>query len=417
MGFSIIFPFLPLYVEDLGTRTTISIEFWAGMVFSSQAITMMIAAPIWGAVADRFGRKLMVERATFGGVIIIFLMAFARSAEELVLMRAVQGLITGTISAASALVAAQTPRSHTGYAMGILQVGFWAGIAVGPLIGGVLADAFGFRLPFLITAGMLLVSGVMVHWGVREIFTPEERSVNKRRGFVGEWRHVLSMNGVRETFTINFLGALSRSMITPVAPLYVTLLLTHGVSEAFLFPVPDLFQGFFEHAARVSTYTGLIVGVASATATASAVYLGRLGDRLGHRTVVIGSALAGMLFYLPQGLVTEPWQLLLLQGLTGLASGGLVASGSALLVQYTQPGEEGAVYGLDSSISSGARAIAPLVGASLAVWLGLRLTFSVTMVMFGIVALMAMLMLPHTRHESVQPPQRLEPQPQPAGAD
>ncbi|MFP4437267.1 MAG: MFS transporter, partial [Chloroflexaceae bacterium] len=144
-GFSLIFPFLPLYVQSLGTETGISIEFWAGMVFSSQAITMMIASPIWGALADRHGRKLMAARAMFGGSLIILLMAFARSAEELVLLRTVQGLITGTIPAANALVAAVAPRERLGYAMGMLQVGFRSGIAAGPLIGGVLADTFGFR--------------------------------------------------------------------------------------------------------------------------------------------------------------------------------------------------------------------------------------------------------------------------------
>ena len=95
VGFSIIFPFLPLYIADLGTTTGLSIEFWSGMVFSSQAITMMIASPIWGTMADRYGRKLMVERAMFGGAVIVLLMAFVQSAEQLVLLRAIQGFITG----------------------------------------------------------------------------------------------------------------------------------------------------------------------------------------------------------------------------------------------------------------------------------------------------------------------------------
>ena len=84
VGFSVIFPFLSLYVTELGSRTALSVEFLAGAVFSAQAITMMIASPIWGAVADRYGRKLMVERAMFGGAVIMLLMGFVRSGEELV---------------------------------------------------------------------------------------------------------------------------------------------------------------------------------------------------------------------------------------------------------------------------------------------------------------------------------------------
>mgnify|MGYP006447828629 CR=1 FL=1 len=79
-GFSIIFPFLPFFVQDLGTHTSLPLEFWTGMVFAIQGFTMMLSAPIWGAIADRYGRKLMVERAMFGAAILIFLMAFARSA-------------------------------------------------------------------------------------------------------------------------------------------------------------------------------------------------------------------------------------------------------------------------------------------------------------------------------------------------
>jgi len=99
IGFSSIFPFLPLYVKSLGSVTDLGTEVLSGLVFSSQALTMMIASPIWGALADRWGRKLMVERAMFGGAVLLGLMAFVRSAEELVLLRAVQGLVTGTIGA------------------------------------------------------------------------------------------------------------------------------------------------------------------------------------------------------------------------------------------------------------------------------------------------------------------------------
>ena len=67
VGFSIIFPFLPLYIKELGASSNLGIEFLAGLVFSGQAFTMMIAAPIWGTLADRYGRKIMVERALFGG--------------------------------------------------------------------------------------------------------------------------------------------------------------------------------------------------------------------------------------------------------------------------------------------------------------------------------------------------------------
>jgi DHA1 family multidrug resistance protein-like MFS transporter len=113
LGFGLIFPFLPLYVRDLGVSTTGSLEFWAGLAFSAQAFTMMIASPIWGTVADRSGRKLMLERATLGGAIIVGAMGFVQNAEQLVILRALQGATTGVIAANNALVASQTPKEHS----------------------------------------------------------------------------------------------------------------------------------------------------------------------------------------------------------------------------------------------------------------------------------------------------------------
>lgn len=373
MGFSIIFPFLPLYVQALGTNTRFSLEFWAGMAFSSQGMTMMVASPIWGAVADRFGRKLMVERAMFGGAILLSLMGFVRSAEELALLRAIQGLITGTVPAATALVAAAAPRERSGYAMGVLQMGVWGGISVGPLIGGLIADTWGFRAAFVVTGGLLAIAGVLVWLGVEEVFVATS-GTEHRLALMAQWRGVLAAPGVRLVYGVRSLSWLGRTMLAPIVPLFVQLLM----------PQSD----------RVSTFTGLVVGVAAAAGTASAVYLGRLGDRVGHRRVLIASALAASVLYVPQSFVTQAWQLLALQALTGVAIGGIIPALSALLAGFTEPGREGAVYGLDNSVVAGARAVAPLLGTGVAVWLGLRGTFLATGLLFLLTALLAGRWLP-----------------------
>lgn len=354
-GFSLIFPFLPLYVASLGTRTGLSLEFWAGMAFSAQAATMMLASPIWGTLADRYGRKLMVERAMFGGAVVLGLMAFVRSAEELVLLRCLQGLITGTISASNALVAAEAPRQRVGYAMGVVQAGLWSGVAVGPLLGGAMADLWGYRIPFLITAGLLLFSGLWVWRGVHETVTPRTFHPSTRLAFWTTWKQLLQRSSVRLAYAARFLSAVGVNMVLPVAPLFIKSLLA---SE-------DL----------VGTYTGLAVGLGSAASTLSGIYLGRLGDRVGHRRVLLIGLLAAGLLYLPQAFASAAWQLLVLQGLVGAAAGGVTPALSALLVHGTQPGTEGATYGLDNSITSGARALAPLLGAGVAMVFGVRCTF------------------------------------------
>ncbi|CAN5445417.1 MFS transporter [soil metagenome] len=375
VGFSSIFPFLPLYVGALGSQSGLSVELLAGLVISAQALTMMIASPIWGSVADRYGRKRMVERAMFGGAVIILLMGFVRSAEELVLLRALQGLVTGTVAATNALVAASAPRERTGYAMGLLQVGTWSGVALGPILGGLLFDAVGPRAAFYGTAVLLFIAGVIVWLGVQETFTPKTRE--ERKGFVLEWRQVLATPGVGITFTVRFAAWLGRLMLVPILPLFIAALLVG--SE------------------RVGTLTGLTIGLAGAAGTLSAVYLGRLGDTVGHKRILAGCTLAAALCYLPQAFVASVWQLLALQALAGAAVGGILPSLSALLNHYTRPGEAGAVFGLDNSVVAGARAVAPLLGASAALLFGLRSTFAFTSAMFFLTTLLILWKLPDLR--------------------
>ncbi len=379
VGFSSVFPFLPLYVEALGSTSGLSIEFLAGLVYSAQAFCMMLASPVWGAIADRFGRKLMVQRACFGGAGIILLMAFVRSAEQLILLRAVQGLITGSVAASSALVAAEAPRTRTGFALGLLQTGLGIGIALGPLIGGAVADAFGYGAAFYITAALLLVAGILVFFGVEETYVPSTTPSIDLRGFFTDWSHILRTPGVSTAYAMDTISRLGRSMIVPIMPIFI--------------------QSFTTDLGSVNTETGIVFGVYSAAMTLSSIYFGRLGDRIGHRSILIGSLLATALFYAPQSLVHETWQMLVLQGLAGIAMGGILPSVSALLAKLTVHGEEGAVYGLSNSLRAGARTIAPLLGAGIATWLNLEATFVFTAGFFLLAGIIASVKLPHAENQ------------------
>ena len=385
VGFSSVFPFLSLYVQELGTNTGLSVEFWAGMAFSSQAFTMMIAAPIWGAVADRYGRKLMIERAMFGGAVLLFCMGLVRSAEGLALLRAVQGMVTGVVSAANALVASVAPRERSGYALGALQMGFWCGTALGPLIGGFIADTWGYQAAFYVTGVLLAVAGVVIWLGI-----PEVRGMGAQggaRAFMREWWEILSLPGIGLTYGARSLTWLARTMLAPITPLFV--------------------QALIPHSPHLNTYTGLMVGVASATGTVSAIYLGRLGDRIGHRRVLVTSAVAAGVFYLAQSFVTQAWHLLVLQALAGVAIGGIVPSVSALLNGYSQPGKEGAVYGLDSSVQAAARTVAPLAGTAVASWVGLQAPYAVAGFLFFVTAALVARWLPRSQPQVASQPEVL----------
>lgn len=373
MGFSIIFPFLPLYVTQLDSTTGWSTETLAGLVFSVQALTMAIASPFWGVVADRFGRKLMVMRATLGGAVVIVLMGFVANVEQLLILRAVQGLLTGVITAANALVASVAPRERTGYAMGLLQVGLWSGVSTGPLVGGILSDVFGFRITFVMTSAVLLVSGVSVWLGVHDPFVRTKDARLATLHFLQDWERVLSNVRLDCALGLRFLVATGRAIMEPLLPLFVAALAAQS--------------------ARVGTLTGVVVGAASAASILTSVWLGRLGDRIGHGRVVFWCAVVAAASYAPQALATRVWQLLWLQVLTGASAGGLITSLSALLARESRSGDEGCVYGIDNSITSLGRTVAPLLGAACAVWFSLRGAFLATSVIFIAVAVVAALTL------------------------
>jgi DHA1 family multidrug resistance protein-like MFS transporter len=388
VGFSSIFPFLSLYVEHLGTQFGLGLEFLAGAVFSAQALTMMVSAPFWGVLADRHGRKLMIERATLGGAAVVFLMSLVQSAEQLVLLRAVQGLVTGVGTALVALAAASVPRERTGYSLGLVQLGLWGGVSIGPLIGGVVADTFGFQAAFIVTSLLLFISGILVWWRIPEHFVPAPTQTKQRNSFLEEWRHVLSMPGVIAAYSSRFLNRLGRMMIIPYLPLFI--------------------QDLTNSTENVAVLTGIVTGAAGLSSSMGAIALGRIGDNIGHRQVLFGAACVACLFYIPQALVQRTWQLLGLQVLTGFAVGGIMTTISALLANYTLPGEEGAVYGLESSIMAAARAIAPLLGAGIVTWLGLRSIYAVAAVVFLIMVFTTALLVPEQNSADKQAPIRAD---------
>ena len=128
--------------------------------------------------------------------------------------------------------------------------------------------------------------------------------------------------------------------------------------------------------------------------TVSGIYLGRLGDRIGHRSIVIASCIFAGLLYLPQSMVTRGWQMLVLYALVGVGIGGIIPSLSALLANYTNPGDEGAVFGLDNSIRAGARSIAPMIGSVVGLWFGLRSTFVASGLIIIVTGILAVWVLP-----------------------
>jgi len=376
-GFSFVFPFLPYYVQELGVTNLEQVELWSGLLFAAQAIPMAIFAPIWGSLADRYGRKLMVERAMFGGAVVLAAMGFVQNVQQLVILRAIQGSLTGTVAAATTLVASGTPRERSGYALGLLQMAVWSGASLGPLLGGVVADTWGYRAAFWVTGILLFLSGITVWRFVEEDFTPPPRDRSKPNG--GFWeglKLVVRDGGLVSLFSMQVIVRLATRTIGPILPLLV--------------------QSLIPTATRIASITGLITGVQAATSAIGAVTLGRASDRLGYRRILLLCTACAAILYVPQFFVTSPWHLLALQAAVGFVMSGVLASISALLANLAPEGRQGAVYGVDASMVSIANGIGPMLGATLAAAFGLRTPFLLSAVVLGLASLLARVLIPST---------------------
>jgi len=165
-------PFLPLYVESLGVTGHQSLNMWSGLVFSITFLFSAIASPFWGGLADRKGRKIMLLRSALGMAVAMALMGVAQNIWQLLVLRALLGTLGGFVPNANALIATQIPRNKSGWALGTLSTGSVSGALIGPLIGGILADNYGLRSVFFITASVLFLCFLMTLYLVREQFVP-----------------------------------------------------------------------------------------------------------------------------------------------------------------------------------------------------------------------------------------------------
>src|SRR5665648_867691 len=160
-GMTFVIPFLPFYVKELGISNIEQAARWSGWLMGAPALSMIIVSPFWGSLADRVGRKPMIERAIFGGAISIFMMGLATNVYQLLIIRIIQGLLTGSIAACTALVSASSPSRKMGFSLGLLQTGFFLGNFLGPLLGGFSADILGFRNLFRFTAVFFFFVGCL----------------------------------------------------------------------------------------------------------------------------------------------------------------------------------------------------------------------------------------------------------------
>ena len=348
-GFGALGPILPFYIQELGITDPGQVKIWVGLVQSSGGVTLAIFAPIWGRLADSYGRRIMFLRALVGGTLMMFCMGLATHPWQLVLFRAAGGIFTGTVAAATVLVAGSAPPEKAGYTLGMLQMAIMIGSAVGPALGGGLADLFGYRVSFLSTSALLGAGALVVLFYVREDFVP-------RPAQGPFWRRLVP--------DFSILGQ-SRELL-----LFLVVVITLNLSGGAVGPILPLFiQSITPTAGLLGTTAGLILGGGALTGALAAVGVGRISDRVGYRNVLVACLAGGVVTHLLLVIVRTPTQLAVLRLISGAVLGGAVPTVNALLATRADRSQLGTIYGLSTSLSAIANALGPALGASIgALW-------------------------------------------------
>ena len=314
IAFSFVFPFIPLYVRDLGVTNTAEAARWAGAIGAATAITMAIAQPFWGSLADRYGRRVMALRSLTAASITLVL---------------------------------------------------------------------GYRVSCFASSLLMLVAVLCVVVFVRETFTPPPATA-ARQSILANSRQLLAVPGLVLVMGIAFLIQYGNTVIAPILALFIHEL-ANGINAA-------------------STAGGIMAGTGVAGAL-SAVVVGRLGDRLGHRRVLPVCLLGAALVCLPQALVRSPRELFAMRLALGLFLGGLMPSANALLAGLVPAERRGSAFGLSATAVAMANMIGPLSGALLAGALGMRSVFVATAALYGVGLVFVLLRFRHlpSRADTARP--------------
>lgn len=356
VGFSLYMSFIPYYIQEISGVSDDAAMSWAAAFQTGGAISMMIAAPIWGSLADRYGRKMMLMRAMAAGSIMAFLMGIAQSPAQILVIRVIQGGFSGTAAAAMTLVATSTPEASLGRALGMVQMIQFSSHAVGPVLGGLAADAFGYRAVFPMASAMMLISLVAVIFFVRE--NKESIAPRKKRERVRLGRGMLTRTiGVDALILIAALAgtSLAASIISPVLAMYI--------------------KSLAPGSSRLATLAGTLSSISSITASVAALGIGYVGDRFGQKRTLVACCLGVAAVAIPQAFVSTAAQLAVLRAVHGVFTGGIMPTANALLTQSTPPEKRGSVLGLSSGAQSGGRAIGPSIGAAAASGWGMGSAF------------------------------------------
>ncbi|HTY39139.1 MAG TPA: multidrug efflux MFS transporter [Bacteroidota bacterium] len=355
VGMSQIAPILPLYIRTLGVTDASMVAQYSGIAFGITYIVSAIFSPIWGHAADLYGRKPMLLRASFGMAVTVGAMGFASDVSMLIGLRFLMGAVAGYTTACTTLIATQTDKEHAGYALGTLSTSSIAGSLLGPVIGGFIGERWGFQSIFFLTGGLMFIVFFTTTFFVREHFIRQEGKAQKARDI---WKSVPQKSLTVTMFATFFILMLALCSVEPVITIYVSQL--------------------SQDPAHVALIAGLVFSASGLANMIAAPPLGRLSDKIGaHKVILVALLLAGVVF-IPQAFVSDPWQLMALRFVLGLASAGLNPSVNTIIKRITPDEITGRIFGFNMSAAYLGVFGGAVMGGQIAAYLGVKYVFLVT---------------------------------------
>ena len=359
-------PILPLYFHDLGVQTPEAMSLWSGLATGATYIIDCLAAPFWGRVADKKGRKITLIRSSFGMALCNVLIAFQTTPEGVVLIRLVQGLVSGFYSASITLIASESPIERTGWALGLLASANLAGSLIGPLLGGYIADTVGIRNDFIIVGALMGLAGVLATIFIHENYVPqpnpEKLSIRKLKEQIPEFNSIVAL------CVASFIYAICIMSLQPVISVYIK-----GI-------VPSDTENLAFIAGAVFSAMGIAQLMSSSP-------LGKLVDKIGPRKVLVVSLIYVGILNIPQAYVSDVYQLAIIRFLQGFGLGGMLPALNTYLSSKTPREFTGQVFSYNQSCLFFGYFLGSVGGASLMAWLGFTTLFWVSGGLFIISAL------------------------------
>lgn len=345
MSFTMITPFLPVYLSsELGAKAS-EVDMWSGAVFAVTFLVSGLLGPVWGVLADRKSRKLMALRASIGLTISYALCGIVQTPTQLFAARLFQGLCAGLYPALLALLAASIPARKTGLSMGLMQGGMTVGAVVGPFVGGVLADYFGMRESFFVASVALGLISLLIGFCIKE--KPRTIKVTSRNWF--DWS-VLRQPAIFKMLIACAVIHASLFSAQPILPLYIAQL-----------------QGSMDNIMMLS---GTIFSVCAISIMIASPILGVAGQKFGFLKVLSCSLFFAGLLISAQVLGRTPFEFGVWRFIAGFAIAGLIPLVNSIISTECPPDKKGEVFGFNFLTGHAGMALGPFAAGALSGWFG-----------------------------------------------